>query len=84
MKKHLFPEGARFYKANLHCHTTRSDGALTPDEVKAAFGSDLWELVEKNEILFMPIIYADNIGQMAVFYQWEAQKVRPPMVTHRG
>ncbi|MBQ3289204.1 MAG: glycerophosphodiester phosphodiesterase family protein [Kiritimatiellae bacterium] len=55
----------------------KGPGSMTPDEVKAAFGSDLWALVEKNEILFMPIIYADNIGQMAVFYQWEAQKVRP-------
>ena len=55
----------------------KGPGSMTPDEVKVAFGSDLWALVEKNEILFMPIIYADNIGQMAVFYQWEAQKVRP-------
>ena len=55
----------------------KGPGSMTPDEVKAAFGPDLWALVEKNEILFMPIIYADNIGQMAVFYQWEAQKVRP-------
>ena len=23
-----------YYKANLHCHTTFSDGRLTPEEVK--------------------------------------------------
>ena len=34
MKKYLIPAGGRFYKANLHCHTTDSDGSMTPAEVK--------------------------------------------------
>lgn len=34
MKKYLLPPTGRFYKANLHCHTTISDGHLTPEEVK--------------------------------------------------
>ncbi len=34
MKKHLLPETGSFYKANLHCHTTCSDGKLTPEQVK--------------------------------------------------
>ena len=34
MKKYLLPENGNFYKANLHCHTTCSDGRLTPEEVK--------------------------------------------------
>ena len=34
MKRYLFPENAKFYKANLHCHTTVSDGTLTPQRVK--------------------------------------------------
>ena len=55
----------------------KGPGSMTPDEVKTAFGHDLWALVERNELLFMPIIYADSIQQMAVFYQWEAQTVRP-------
>ena len=37
MKKHLFPEGRKFYKANLHCHTTYSDGKLSPAEVKEVY-----------------------------------------------
>jgi hypothetical protein len=37
MKQFLFPENGRFYKANLHCHTTLSDGNLTPEEIKAAY-----------------------------------------------
>ena len=27
------------YKANLHCHSTLSDGKLTPEELKAAYKS---------------------------------------------
>lgn len=37
MKQYLFPENAKFYKANLHCHTSLSDGRLSPAEVKAAY-----------------------------------------------
>lgn len=34
MKKNMLPENGTFYKANLHCHTTVSDGSMTPEEVK--------------------------------------------------
>ena len=37
MKKYLLPEGGNFYKANLHCHTTVSDGRLTPEQVKQLY-----------------------------------------------
>ena len=34
MKKYLLPKEGNFYKSNLHTHTTVSDGALSPIEVK--------------------------------------------------
>lgn len=34
MRKHLISNTGTFYKANLHCHTTFSDGNLTPEQVK--------------------------------------------------
>ena len=37
MKKYLLQETGKFYKANLHCHTTLSDGRLTPEEVKELY-----------------------------------------------
>ncbi len=46
----LYEEG-NFYKGNLHSHTTRSDGKLTPDESVAAFkahGYDFLALTEHN------------------------------------
>jgi len=37
MKKYLLPQEGTFYKANLHCHSTISDGKLTPEEIKKAY-----------------------------------------------
>ncbi len=37
MKKFLLPESGNFYKANLHCHSTYSDGSLTPEELKKIY-----------------------------------------------
>lgn len=34
MKKYLISEKGNFYKANLHCHSTFSDGEKTPEEIK--------------------------------------------------
>lgn len=33
----LLPESGEFYKANLHCHTTISDGRLTTEEIKKVY-----------------------------------------------
>lgn len=30
----LIPEGGKFYKVNMHCHTNVSDGTRSPEEVK--------------------------------------------------
>ena len=37
MRKYLLPEAGAFYKANLHCHSTVSDGRLSPEEVKNVY-----------------------------------------------
>ena len=37
MKKHLLTDKGRFYKANLHVHTTVSDGEMTPEEIKRIY-----------------------------------------------
>ncbi|MBQ8885639.1 MAG: PHP domain-containing protein [Clostridia bacterium] len=59
MRKYLLPEGGRFYKANLHMHTTVSDGKYTPEETKSVFMaqgysivafSDHFRLVPHNEL----------------------------------
>ena len=37
MRKYLLPKEGSFYKANLHCHTTVSDGCMSPEETKNIF-----------------------------------------------
>ncbi|MBQ2841298.1 MAG: PHP domain-containing protein [Oscillospiraceae bacterium] len=37
MRKYLLPENGAFYKANLHCHSTVSDGRWTPEEIKERY-----------------------------------------------
>lgn len=34
MKKYLLPPTGEFFKTNLHCHTTYSDGQNTPEQIK--------------------------------------------------
>ncbi len=37
MKKYLLPENGNFYKSNLHCHSTFSDGKWTPEKIKEKY-----------------------------------------------
>ena len=37
MRHYLLPENNKQFKANLHCHTTISDGTKTPEEMKAIY-----------------------------------------------
>lgn len=37
MKKYLLAQNGNFYKANLHTHTTLSDGENTPEQVKKMY-----------------------------------------------
>ena len=49
MKKYLIPEGGKFYKANLHSHTTLSDGKLTPEEMKELYKSHGYSIISFTE-----------------------------------
>jgi hypothetical protein len=37
MRKYLLPEKGKFYKVNMHSHSTLSDGRQTPEELKEAY-----------------------------------------------
>ena len=37
MRTYLLSQEGTFYKANLHCHTTVSDGKRTPEEIKKEY-----------------------------------------------
>ncbi len=45
MRKYLLPREGVYYKANLHCHTTVSDGRMTPEETKNLFKAKGYSVV---------------------------------------
>lgn len=45
MRKDLLRGDLNFYKVNLHCHTTISDGKLSPEEVKELYKSNGYSAV---------------------------------------
>lgn len=45
MKKSLFPDNGQFYKANLHAHSTVSDGVLTPQELKERYKAKGYQIL---------------------------------------
>lgn len=45
MKKYLLPNNLNSYKANLHCHSTMSDGVFTPLELKEKYSAAGYDIV---------------------------------------
>lgn len=45
MKKYLLPENGNFYKANMHMHSTVSDGKLSPKEIKRVYMAQGYSIV---------------------------------------
>lgn len=45
MKKYLLPNKVNFYKANLHVHSTVSDGAMSPEEIKRIYSEKGYSIV---------------------------------------
>lgn len=45
MKKYLLPNEGKFYKANLHTHTTISDGKWSPEKVKEEYSKHGYSIV---------------------------------------
>ena len=45
MKKILIDRNKNFYKANLHCHSTKSDGNMTVEELKAHYKANGYSII---------------------------------------
>lgn len=52
MKQDLLRAGA-FFKANLHCHTTLSDGDLSPAQIKAMYKANGYSVVAFTDHVYM-------------------------------
>lgn len=44
-RRYLLPEAGQLYKANMHAHTTISDGKLSPEELKKAYMDEGYSIV---------------------------------------
>ena len=53
MRRILIDDKLNFYKGNMHCHSTLSDGKLSPSEIKDAY--------KKNGYSFIAITDHDRI-----------------------
>jgi len=45
MRKYLFQANKNMYKANLHCHSTVSDGKYTPSELKDVYMAEGYSII---------------------------------------
>jgi len=43
--ENIFPEGATAFKTNLHCHSTWSDGVMSPEEIKSLYKRNGYSVV---------------------------------------
>ena len=55
MRKYLLPQEGKFYKANLHCHSTISDGRWTPEQIKENYMAHGYSIVAYTDhAVFVP------------------------------
>ena len=78
----FFQEGKPFFKGNLHCHTTMSDGVKTPEEaieIYRGFGYDFLALTDHRRVT-VPV--ERMAGQMLVLPGIELDYTLPGEVVH--
>ena len=85
MRKYLLPENGNFYKANLHCHTTCSDGKKTPEEVKEIYQSLGYSIVAytDHDILIPHDELTDDKFLALHGFEMEINEVRVPGKQHK-
>jgi len=67
MKKYLFKADKNLYKANLHCHTTNSDGKHTPEEIKSLYTEKGYSVVAfTDHRKFIPHSHLNDPGFLAL------------------
>ena len=63
MKKYLLPDGMKSYKANLHCHSTYSDGHFTVEFLKEYYRKNGYSIVafsDHNVLIPHPELMSDD------------------------
>lgn len=66
----LLKKNGKFYKANLHCHTTLSDGKMTPEQVRDYYKSNGYSIVaftDHSKYAWYPELQTDEFLPIAGF-----------------
>ena len=84
MKKFLLPETGNFYKANLHAHSTISDGRLTPEEMKAAYKAHGYSVlsITDHDLMVPHHDLTDPDFLMLTGFEMEFNETRQPWRPH--
>ena len=79
--KYLISPEVKQYKANLHCHTTLSDGQFTPLEIKKLYQKNGYSIVafsDHEKLIPHPELEDENfIPLTAVEYMWNEYEITP-------
>lgn len=84
MRKYLLPKEGSFYKANLHSHSTMSDGLRTPQELKELYmaqGYSVFAFTDHNLMFAHPELLDENFVPLTS-YEWgttEPERTDRPM-----
>ena len=84
MKKFLLPENGNFYKANLHCHSTLSDGRMSVEEIKKLYKENGYSIVAfTDHDVFIPHNDLTDENFLALNgYEWEIYEGYPEKTTN--
>ena len=80
MKKYLISENGNFYKANMHCHSTWSDGTYSPEELKKLYkeqGYSVLSITDHNG-LFNHYELDDEDFITITGYEWQFDETHGP------
>ena len=79
MKKYLLPETGNFYKANLHCHSTVSDGKLSPEVIKGAYMAHGYSIVAytDHDVMVPHHELTDSRFLALTGYEMEVNEINP-------
>ena len=88
MRKYLLPPDGNWYKANLHAHSTVSDGEMTPEEMKEAYKAHGYSVLAytDHQIMVDHSYLADDDFLPLIGWEFDTCEDKPwrehPLTTH--
>ena len=88
IRKYLLPQAGNFYKANLHSHSTITDGKLAPQEMKELYKSKGYSVIAytDHDVMIPHHELTDDTflaltGFEAEFNQFDSYPLKPNLKT---